>query len=260
MNMKLDRVSFLSFNTPEGGQKPAGQDEPEPKSRVKPKPDQPKKPMAVYYAVGISAALLQLAIIASATLLLFGSGENSASAKNPILAAAGMIIASSPNYEVAGTDFKAGKIEIKDLNSGKIASFSSDDIKNGIFKFTNSGGDVINIDSRAAEKSESSRPSEIPEGIILYPGATPKVLSYMASDESEEGSIEQITNEPISKVIETFEKALLAAGYSISSKSLYEDEGSLVSERDGSKRVIAIDAKLEEGRTKIVIQYNFTSQ
>jgi hypothetical protein len=213
--------------------------------------------MAVYYAVGACAAILQLAITASAALLLFGGGKGSDSLENPILIAAIAIVGASSSYEVTDVNLREDKIEIRNLDSGNRATFSAADIKNGVFRFKNSGGDEINIGVHSDEKNAPGKPADMPEGMVIYPGATPRAISYTASDEFYDGAIEQTTSDPIPKVLATFERALMAAGYTISSKILYEDSGSIVSEHEDPYRVIAVDATLEESRTKIVIQYLF---
>jgi hypothetical protein len=258
MNMKLNRSAFLDFNSARGTPKmnPFGESEPRPKTEPPPS----KKQMAVYYAVGVSAAMLQVAIIASAALLLFGNTSSPGSAESQIIAGTKAIIASNPKYVVTGTDLIEGKIEIKDLGSGKTAFFSVNDIKNGSFKFANSGGEEVSIEPRKAEAVAISKPVGVPDSMTLYPGTAHRILSYATSEGQEDGDIEQITDDPIPKVFATFERILLADGYSITSKTLYEDAGSIVFEREHPSRVIAIDATHEEGRTKIVIQYNFNAK
>jgi len=265
MGMKLNRSAFLNFNSARGTPKmnPFGEHgndyDQEPRRN---QPPLPKKPMAVYYVVGVCAAMLQVAIIASAALLLFGNINVPGSPESQIIAGTKAILASNAKYVVAGADLREGIIEIKDLTSGKIASFSAADIRNGTFKFANGGGEEVSVEPIKAEAIAASKPANIPDGMIhyLYPGVSYRVLSYAASDGQEDGDIEQFTDDPIPKVFATFEKKLLAEGYSITSKTLYEDAGSIVFGLEHPNRVIAIDATADEGRTKIVVQYNFNAR
>jgi len=267
MGMKLNRSAFLNFNSARGTPKmnPFGEHEHNRDYDSEPRRNQPplpKKPMAVYYVVGVCAAMLQVAIIASAALLLFGNINVPGSPESQIIAGTKAILASNAKYVVAGADLREGIIEIKDLTSGKIASFSAADIRNGTFKFANGGGEEVSVEPIKAEAIAASKPANIPDGMIhyLYPGVPYRVLSYASSDGQEDGDIEQFTDDPIPKVFATFEKNLLAEGYSITSKTLYEDAGSIVFGLEHPNRVIAIDATAEEGRTKIIVQYNFNAR
>jgi len=260
MGMKLNRSAFLNFNSARGTPKmnPFGDHDHDLEPR-RHQPPPPKKPMAAYYIVAVCAAMLQVAIIASAALLLFGNINAPSSPESQIIAGTKALLASNPKYVVAGADLREGKIEIKDLTSGAIASFSAAEIKNGTFKFANSGGEEVSVEPIKAETIAASKPANISVGMIphLYPGSAHRAISYAASDGQEDGDVEQFTDDPIPKVFATFEKSLLADGYSITSKTLYEDSGSIVFGRERPNRVIAIDAVHEEGRTKIAIQYNF---
>jgi hypothetical protein len=262
MGMKLNRSAFLNFNSARGTPKMNPFDDYDQEPRRGQPPPPPKRPMAVYCIVGVCAAMLQVAIIASAALLLFGNINAPASPESQIISGTKAILASNAKYVVADADLREGKIEIKDLTSGKIASFSAADIKNGSFKFANGGGEEVSVEPRKAETIAANKPANIPDGMTnyLYPGVPHRVISYAKSEGQEDGDIEQFTDDPIPKVFATFEKNLLAEGYSITSKTLYEDSGSIVFGLERPSRVIAIDAVHEEGRTKIAIQYNFNAR
>jgi hypothetical protein len=271
--MKLNRSAFLNFNSARGTPKmnPFGDQDhnhnhnhsndydQEPRRN---QPPLPKKPKAVYVVLGVCAAMLQVAIIASAALLLFGNINVPGTPESQIIAGTKAILASNAKYVVAGSDLREGMIEIKDLTSGKIASFSAADIRNGTFKFANGGGEEVSVEPIKAEAIAASKPANIPEDMVhyLYPGVPYRVLSYASSEGQEDGDIEQLTDDPIPKVFATFEKKLLAEGYSVTSKTLYEDAGSIVFGLERPNRVIAIDATAEENRTKIIVQYNFNAR
>jgi len=256
MNMKLNRQAFLNYDVARGTPKQNPFVEPEPESRPKPKPPVEKKPMAVYYTVGICAAMLQVAIIASATWLVLGLGKGNYSAEESMLVAARAILAASPNHEVTDLDFKAGKLTVTNLVSGKISSFSVADVKNGSIMLTNGDGDEIAVGPLALAKRDTG-PTGFPQDLILYPGAVPRVISSDVSGESHSGAVEQTTVEPIASVIETFEKTLLTAGYTILSKRVSDESGSIESERSAPYRVITIELASEAGRTVVVIDYDF---
>jgi hypothetical protein len=229
-------------------------DEPEPEP-VKP----PEKPVRLYYILGGSAAALLIAINVASYYFFRPKIDISKFDKDLLfLTVAENIINDDADHQVIESSNSANRIKVKNIKTGKITSFSLEDLKKSKFAFINSQYEEIKInyeDSHPLSKNEQTQLGIIPKGIVVYPRAPIKTNSHLVTSEGEIGELEQHTTDSIAKVVDVMERELKSAGYSISVSSVFADSGAIVAEHDEMRRIIAVDALPDISSTKILIHY-----
>jgi len=145
--------------------------------------------------------------------------------KNPALAAAKMMVAVNPDYEIASEDDNHGTVTIREKKTGKTMTMNASDIRNGRLTFKgdqdqtvtfggsgNGAGGSFEVKSNDGTARFGSGPVNLPSWLPNYPGSKPEAT---ASSETREGSgavFSFRTDDAPDKVIDFYRNAFSTAG------------------------------------------------
>lgn len=259
-----------------------------------PNSPEPKKGMSGLAMAGIGCGGLFI-VIGVAGFLLLGKACSkikevaSEMEKNPS-AMVTMALKLNPEIEVISTDDAKREVTFKVKKTGKVTTMSFDDIKNGKFKMTTDGQEVVIDGSEVTKtgqvKMKDSKGNEVtvnsgnggilhskgPDGemtlggattapawVPAYPGAKALEGSMMMVKETETtGMSVAESTDSVEKVKSFYESKLKEAGYTVEANVLSVDEKNNAVVRgtkgDG-KSTISVMISTEDGKTRMLINY-----
>jgi len=157
--------------------------------------------------------------------------------RNPGLAVAKMITAMNPDAEVVKTDDSSGTITIRDRSSGKVMTFTFDDIRNGKFNMkvkSEDGDGSIQI---------GGGDGKLPDWVPAYPGSTSQgtfSVKGSSSDGGEGGNYTYTTPDPPAKVMTFYQDKARDMGLKANLTTNKPDGGMLIVADEGSNRTLTI--------------------
>jgi len=159
--------------------------------------------------------------------------------RNPGLAMAKLITAVNPDAEVLGHDDSAGTITVRDRKSGKVMTFSFDDVRNGKFNMKVQGDD-----GKTATVEIGGAAGKLPSWVPSYPGSTAQgtfSVRGTANDGSGEGgNFTFTTPDAPSKVMTFYQDKAKDLGMKASLTTNTPDGGMLIFVNEDSQRSLTI--------------------
>ena len=159
--------------------------------------------------------------------------------RNPGLALAKIVTAVNPDAEVVRTDDAAGTITLRDRQTGKVMTFSFDDIRNGKFNMH-----VQADDGKTASLEIGGDAGKHPSWVPDYPGSKNQGIfsaKGSASDGSGEGGNYTFTTpDSTSKVIEFYQEKARDLGMKANLTTNSADGGMLIFANEDSQRTLTV--------------------
>lgn len=159
--------------------------------------------------------------------------------RNPGLAMAKLITAVNPDAEVIRTDDSAGTITVRDRSTGKVMTFSFDDVRNGKFNMR-----VQGEDGKTATVEVGGANAKLPSWVPSYPGSTAQgtfAVTGTSSDGSGEGgNFTFTTPDEASKVMTFYQDKTKELGMKANLTTNTPDGGMLIASNEDNQRTLTV--------------------
>jgi hypothetical protein len=213
--------------------------------------------------------------------------------KNPVLAAAKVMVALNPDLETVSSDDSTGTIVVHDKKTGKTSTMKVDpdkkvmvitdpDGKTVTMKLDPSNNRLVVTDDKGKTATitadQSAGSVEIkgedgsvkiggadkpPDWVPVYPGATP-TMGFSASSNLElTGSYTLVTNDSVDKVMSYYSDRLKSGGFNVSNtttNSNGKQAGVVSGTSDGDKRTAMVTVSGESDGTHVGVAFNSKKQ
>lgn len=215
--------------------------------------------------------------------------------KNPVLAAAKIMVAANPDLETVSSDDDTGTIVVHDRKTGKNSTMRVDsekkimvitdpdgktvtmklDPNNNRLVFTDDKGKTATItgDQQAGSLQISSSDGgnlklgtgadKAPDWVPSYPGATPTGAFSASNDQGDSGSFAFTTGDSVDKVMSFYGDNLKSAGLKVSNTTINSNgkSGGIVSaSSEGDKRTVMVTLSAETDGTHVGVTYSAKKQ
>jgi len=239
-----------------------------------PAPAPKKKGLPVLAWIGIGCgALLVIAVAIVIAGGFFVARTVSKASKDPVMAAAKLIVAANPDLELVSTDKTAGTITIRNKKTGEVVTVDLSDIKEGKIDFTGPKGEKMSVDAHAEGEGGTlsihsaqgdltfggGTEAKTPDWVPSYPGASPEGTYSMTEEGKSAGGYQFKTPDSPQTVMDHYEEACKAAGFEVN-KQTYSGGGTtggVVDAKSGGKHCTISVASGDDGTTVMI---NFTEE
>lgn len=181
--------------------------------------------------------------------------------------AAEFALKNNPDVDLVSVDRETKTFTVRDKKTGKETTVSLEDIDSGKFSVSTDGQEVnVDVDSAAqnggsinvtgpdGQRLQIGGGGDIPEWVPSYPGATPQNLGQLTAGNERSGSYSFTTGDSVKSILDHYEPALEAAGFTIELRSTSGDEGGVISARSGD-RTINIGAGRATSETTVTVTF-----
>ena len=198
--------------------------------------------------------------------------------ENPARVAAETVIRVNPELDLVSTDEAAGTITFRNNRTGEEATLNFDDIAEGRFTMTTSEGEFSMDASEAVAEGSAeggvtfSGPDgtariggaadldSVPAWVPLYPNATETQGTYQtASGDRITGAVTARTGDSAQEVLDHYEQALEAEGYTIVSRTMNETPsgvfGAFSASLEAEGREVTIAVTGQDGEVQVIVNY-----
>ncbi len=214
--------------------------------------------------------------------------------KNPVLAAAKIMVATNPDLETVSSDDSSGTIVVHDKKTGKTSTMKVDSEKkimvitdengktvtmkldpaNNKLVMTDEKGQTATISADAQAGSVQVTSSEgsfkmgagadkAPDWVPVYPGSSPQT-NFSASDaKGESGSYTFVTKDPVDKIMSYYGDAMKSAGLKVSNTTTNTNgkvSGIVSGSSDGDKRSVMVTIGGEDDGSHVGVVYSSKKQ
>lgn len=234
-----------------------------------------KQGLPIWAWIGIGCGcLVVVAILVVVGLVAFGGkklADFAQEMENNPAAAAELVVRLNPDLELVETDREAGKITIRNKETGEVATFDFSDIENGNFSFEGSDGSTFSTNAgegkmevKDAEGNRSTYGAgqnldDLPDWLHLYPGAEVQVGFTQKGSGSASGALAQTTDDSIEEVADHFESYFGDQGWSVTRNQMTAEGETMImvtgNSSDGTYSQVATVGTDDEGNTQISMQY-----
>lgn len=176
----------------------------------------------------------------------------------------------NPEVEVVSSDPQAGTLTLREKRTGKVVTFSADDLQSGKFSFE-SEGEKVEIDADQGEGGEpgglriasgdktmvfGADAEAIPAWVPRYPGARADSFSTLEATDELSGTFTIHTADAAADVLAFYERELKAAGFEVEKTTLQSAsaEGGNLTAKAGD-RSLNIALASQEGETQGLVAY-----
>lgn len=239
----------------------------------------PKKGLSPLAWIGIGCgALAVLAMIVMGGLVVAGGWfvkkQIDKVEKNPALAAAKLVVRANPDYELVGTDEKAGTITVREVKTGDVMTLNLKDVAEGRFEvqtrdgkatFDASGKDgTIKVTDDKGQASTlvagpGAAPRNLPSWLPVYPGGTVQGTLDSTNAEGRTASFTVTTTEPGDKVLSFYKSRFEEAGLKVDSTATASgNEGSggiLTASGENPHREVNVLVASSGGQTQATLNF-----
>jgi hypothetical protein len=174
--------------------------------------------------------------------------------RNPGLAMAKLITAVNPDAEVIKTDDNTGTITVRDRSTGKVMTFSFDDVRNGKFNMR-----VHGEDGKTATVEVGGTGAKLPSWVPSYPGSTAQgtfSVTGSANDGSGEGgNFTFTTPDPASKVMTFYQDKTKELGMKANLTTNTSDGGMLIASNEDNQRTLTVVVGKRSNDTTVNVTY-----
>ncbi len=241
-------------------------------------PQSKKKGLGPLAWIGIGCGvLLLIGLVVISAVTIWGvhkaKGFAADMEKNPGLTAARMVVKLNPELEEVDVDPDAGTMTVRNTKTGEVVTVDFEDIEDGRIGFSSGDkevtfeakgdeeGGTFSVKSNEGEMSWSAGEAagELPPWVMVYPGTTPTSTHSMKQGEGYGGGFELVTDDGLEQVSSFYQDELEKAGFEVGVNTFSggDESMAMVSGTDeAADRQILVNARTEEGRTRIVVSYN----
>ena len=174
--------------------------------------------------------------------------------RNPGLAMAKLVTAVNPDAEVIRTDDSTGTITVRDRTSGKVMTFSFDDVRNGKFNMKVQGDD-----GKTATVEVGGADAKLPSWVPSYPGSTAQgtfsVTGTSNDGSGEGGNFTFTTPDPASKVMTFYQDKTREMGMKANLTTNTPDGGMLIAANEDNQRSLTVVLAKGSPDTTVNITY-----
>ncbi|MCM2269955.1 MAG: hypothetical protein NDJ75_07625 [Thermoanaerobaculia bacterium] len=176
----------------------------------------------------------------------------------------------NPDVEVVSSDPQAGTLTLREKRTGKVVTFSADDLQSGKFSFE-ADGERVEID---ADEGQDGQPGglriasdertmvfgadaeAVPAWVPRYPGARADSFSTLEAPSELSGTFTIHTADPAAQVLAFYQEALEQAGFEVEKTTLQSAsaEGGNLTAKSGD-RSLNIALAAQEGETQGLVAY-----
>jgi hypothetical protein len=229
---------------------------------------QPKKSNKVLlWVLGGCGTLLLLIIIGVVAVTMWMKQKVGNLQRNPAVAAAEMLVRANPELEVVSTDYAKGTITMRNKKSGETLTMDANDVKQGRFTFKDGKGTEVKLlaPEGGAGPVQIQGPDgqttfgagtkvQTPSWLPTYPGSPIEGVMSASGKDGSTGTIVQKTADSPTQMIESFEKALKAGGFEVSTIR-NPGGGIVIGEQKAEKRHVMATIGTSQGQTAATITY-----
>lgn len=225
---------------------------------------------------GIGCGCLVI-VVALSAVFLFGWGakkvaELAGDLENDPAAAVELMVRMNPEIEVVETDREAGKITVRDKDTGEVATFDFSEIKQGKITFEGKEGKATfsadgeegkmefeGADGEKVRIGAGVELEDVPGWVELYPGATAQGGATSQSSGESQGWISLATEDSPDEAETFYQDFFDGEGWEVN-RSTMSSEGSRVvvlngSSPDGSRELVASISKASDQPTQVMLRY-----
>lgn len=216
----------------------------------------------VWILLGIGALIL-FAGMAAAFGLYFVAKKV---ASNPLAAASSVLAATNRDVEVVSRDDAGGTITIRDRNSGRTATLSLNDVKNGRIAISGNGREAVleagegGIHVQSSDGGSVNIHGKLPGWVPQYPGANLQGSFSARGGDTQTASIAFTTRDEAEKVLAFYTEALQKAGFSVTAtpaqQSGSSSSGSVVGVSSDEKRNLTVNVSADDEETTVGITWS----
>ena len=174
--------------------------------------------------------------------------------RNPGLAMAKLVTAVNPDAEVIKTDDSTGTITVRDRSTGKVMTFSFDDIRNGKFNMK-----VQGEDGKTATVEVGGANAKLPSWVPSYPGSTAQgtfsVTGSSNDGSGEGGNFTFTTPDAASKVMTFYQDKTKELGMKANLTTNTTDGGMLIASNEDNQRTLTVVVGKGSSETTVNVTY-----
>ena len=172
--------------------------------------------------------------------------------KNPVKAAAMLVVRANPDWDLVKTDDAAGAITVRDKKSGEEITMSFNELAEGKFRVKNSKGEETVFGAGAATP---------PDWVPAYPGWSAMGVGMKTEKpDTVSGTFTAQVSDPVEKVRAFFDEKLKADGYETETTATESGGGAragtaIKAVKSGEKRTITVLIQNAGNATQLVLTY-----
>ncbi|MEA3210120.1 MAG: hypothetical protein QOE70_3177 [Chthoniobacter sp.] len=226
------------------------------------------------FGIGCGAMLLIVVVAAIVMYVLFAPrGKRTAGhfRRNPMKAAAVLVVKADPEFELVKTDDARGEMTVRFKKTGEELTMSFEEIAQGKFRVQgkdegiNANSSGVTEDGHLVMKGPGEEETiigdvEPPAWVPLYPGATPQPGGMrQQKKDSVSGAFTSRTPDPVAKVTGFFETKLKSGGFQTETNTTSADgtESAVVTGRqEAARRGVTVLISKESSWTNLTINYD----
>lgn len=183
--------------------------------------------------------------------------------------AAEFALKNNPEVDLVSIDRETKTFTVRDKKTGKETTVSLDDIQNGKFSVTSDGkevnvdvdsagqnGGAINVTGPDGQRLQigGGAAADLPEWVPSYPGSNPQGVGSFQAGAEKSGTVTFSTSDSINAILDHYEQALKADGFTIELRSTSGDEGGLISAKSGD-RTVNVGASKSGSENQVSVTY-----
>jgi GYF domain 2 len=233
---------------------------------------QPQAPAAksnkvLVWVLGGCGGLLTIVLVGCVVSVLWMKKKVANLQSNPAVATAELMVRANPELEVVSTDYTKGTITMRNKKTGETLTMDANQAKEGRFTFKDEKGSEMRFN--ASERGSGTMQVQGPEGQVsfgagtkvqapawmpTYPGAPMEGVMSATGKDGMSGTVVQKTTDSPTQVIEAFEKAFKAGGFTVGTVRTPEG-GMVIGDQKAMKRHVMATIGTDRGQTVVTITY-----
>ena len=231
-----------------------------------------KKSKVLVYVLAGCGGLIVITLVGVLAFVLFIRQKVGDVSGNPALAAARVVAALNPNVEVVSTDERAGKITLRDKQTGKTVTFDASDVQKGHISFEGDSGERVEIQGQGEGGSGSvtvkgpdgsmqfgeGSLAKVPDWVPKYPGAQAVGTFTMQGGTGDAGTFQLKCGGSVDQVASFFEREMKGAGMAVQKNSMQSDGGGttiVIGQDEASGRTVSATVSSSSEGTVAQITY-----
>jgi hypothetical protein len=173
--------------------------------------------------------------------------------RNPGMAVGKMIMAANPDAEVVSSDDANGTITVRDRNTGKLATMTFDQAKNGKFTFS-----ARDDNGKTATMEIGGGAGKLPSWVPEYPGSTAAgtfSIKGSADGMADAGSFTFTTPDDGTKVMSFYRDKAKELGLKVNMETTTPKGGMITAVDEGEEHSLMVIVARDSGQTQVSVTY-----